>query len=98
MPEPLDPEVVAALKAAISANPDAIGVRLHLASVLFEEHEGLGRAKDLARLGHQLSPSSPLTRGTGAWLSCTCAGRNGAPDPAPRATPSRVRGHSSSRC
>jgi len=34
VPEPLDPEVVAALQAAIAANPAAVGVRLHLASVL----------------------------------------------------------------
>ncbi|HEX7276912.1 MAG TPA: ATP-binding protein, partial [Acidimicrobiales bacterium] len=70
----IDPEVVAALEAAVAAEPASIGLRLHLAHVLLDEEPGAALAQVQAVLA--LAPDNEAA----LRLAATAAAGAGDPD------------------
>ena len=82
MPEPLDPQVLAALKAAIEADPDAIGVRLHLAALLLRGGAAVQALEQYSAVLAREAGNQEALAGAAAAAAAAAA-----PPPEPEAAP-----------
>jgi SpoVK/Ycf46/Vps4 family AAA+-type ATPase len=81
-PEPIDPAVVAALRDAIAANPDALGVRLHLAALLLRSGEAVAALEQYTAVLAR-EPANPAALAGAAQAAAAAGARapEAAPDP-----------------